>query len=475
MFSRGAAYSRWATVIAFILCVAEGLKLGVFSAAMPAQLAVDAAYYWQLGEQVAGGDVWMTNSPVAFRTPGYPWFIGGMQAVFGTRALAMIVVLQYLAVYLTTLATGWWVWRITHSQWLAVGALAICFLSGSRPSHASAVLTETLFTLFLTLMMLSLTRLPEALSLRRVSWTALLFGVVCLLRPAGLAIIPVWIVALWLSTSSGLTMGLRSKWKYCSLATLLFGCLLAPWICRNMILFDRPSLTVFLGRELWVSAFGPGVPAALAIPETVDTERLRQHVLSGGPFDGWNGNWLVSSRLTAAGLTDVEADDLMRVVAIQAIKNDPLRAAARAAWRSIDFWRSVYSRRMAFVEGDEQTGVTRPVTVHWNHSESQRVRDAWLNSAPESRLLVIEMTSLVGILGLVGMCCNPRTWRAGVILGTAVVLMAISTSALEYPTYRYRMVLEPLMIVAAVVGWRTLAEILRRGTRSIWNESAASN
>jgi hypothetical protein len=161
----------------------------------------------------------------------------------------------------------------------------------------------------------------------------------------------------------------------------------------------------------------------------------------------------------------------MRVVATQAIAREPLRATVRGVWRFFDFWRSVYSPRMAFVQGDDQTDVTTAGPPPWSHPACQRLRDAWLNSAPERRLLIIELTSLIAVLGLFGMCCDPRTWRIGIILTTTVALIAISTAALELPTYRYRMVIEPLLIVATVCGVRTIVEVLRRGIRSLWDSA----
>lgn len=457
--------------IAVVLCVAEAFKLGVFAAAMPGQLEVDAGHYWQLGKQVSGGDLWMLQNPVAFRTPGYPWFLGAAQSVFGAQALWAIVAVQYIAVFLTTLVTGWWVWRMTRSPWTAIASLAICLISGARASHASSLLTETLFTLFLTLVVMSLTRLAEITSIRRVAGTALLFGVVCLLRPAGLAIAPVWIVALRLSTHGRISEVLRARFRHIAVATIIFTILVGPWVYRNHVVFDRSSLTVFLGRELWISTFGPGSPGPPEIPDTVESRRLKETVLRAGDFDGWDGNWLVSSRLTAAGLSDAEADEAMRTVAVQAIAGAPLRATARGVWRFIDFWRSVYSPRMAFIRGDDQTDATNADPPPWNNTGCQRLRDTWLNAAPERRLLVVELTSVAALVGVFGMCCNPQTWRAGAIIAATVLLVAVSTSALEYPTYRYRMVLEPLLIVGAFSGLQTVAEIMRRGTRSLWEEA----
>ena len=70
--------------------------------------AYDAAVYWSLGEQVATGDVAMRAHPVAFRTPGYPWLLGLFQSIGGRHSLWLTVTIQSLAVWLTTVLTGWW-------------------------------------------------------------------------------------------------------------------------------------------------------------------------------------------------------------------------------------------------------------------------------------------------------------------------------------------------------------------------------
>jgi hypothetical protein len=457
-------------VIAVTLCLLEAVKLVVFCAAGPALRAMDAAHYWSLGGQVAGGDVWMRHNPVAFRTPGYPWFLGALQAVGGESAWFAAVAVQYMAVWLTTLATGWWAYRLTGRPWLGLVALAVCLLSAGRASYAGVLLTETLFTLLLTLLLMRLTAPQPLASGRGVVLVALLWGLSWLLRPIAVALIPVWMIAWWWSRSpSDASRSLRGLVRPVLLTGVVLAGLLGPWVARNAVLFGRPSLTVFLGRELWLATFGPGRPSGAALPETDAARELQRLAAFDAAATDWRNNWVVSKRLTAAGLSDVAADERMQRVAWEGVQADPARALHRALWRGIDYWRAVYSREQAF---DAAVAATPPVDEphRWEHAACLEWRSAWLSRALESRLLVVELTSLAAVVGLIALLLSPRYRQAGVVLTTAVVAIALATSALEHPAYRYRMVLEPALIIATLAGGNTLWHIFRRGVRTEWAE-----
>ena len=68
------------------LLLLEAVKLAWMFSGGPAPLDGDAGLYWKLGEQVARGDVWMTENPLGFRTPGFPWCLAVMQILFGPKA-----------------------------------------------------------------------------------------------------------------------------------------------------------------------------------------------------------------------------------------------------------------------------------------------------------------------------------------------------------------------------------------------------
>ncbi|MDZ4688913.1 MAG: hypothetical protein SH850_27875 [Planctomycetaceae bacterium] len=467
---QSAVWSRFAIVLFGMLCLTEAAKLVAFHQAGPMPRVSDAAAYWRLGTQVASGDIWMTDHAVAYRTPGYPWFLGLMQAACGPWAWCIAVAVQYVAVWLTTMLTGWWTWRVTGRPWLAVAAVAVCVLSAARASHASILLTETLFTLWLTL---TGVLLCQSAALVRPRSTVVVAAVWCLAwitRPVAAALIPAWLVAWWWPAGDRSFMRTKSLAVALTAAVLAVG--LGPWIVRNVLVWQRPALTVFLGRELWVTTFGPGQPDPPGLPATPEADDLVRRVSPDGKFTDWRGNWSVSNGLTASGLSDVAADELMGRVARQAIAADPLRAGQRGVWRAIDYWRATYLRSMAdYDQPTDSEAVIRDEQRLWGRDGYRRFRTAWLESAPERRLLVTELASVLALLGLAGLWLSPATIRFAAI-GTALVVgVALATAIVEYPAYRYRMVLEPVLIVCGISGWAILIDVIRRGRRSLWQES----
>lgn len=452
-----------------LLGVWEVGKLLVLACAAPAVPVYDAATYWQLATQVARGDVWMMRDPVAYRTPGYPWVLGLVQALLGNAAWPVMLGLQYLAVGVTTGLTAWYAGRLSGRAGAVCAAAALCALCTARPSYASVLLTETLFTLVWTATVCALTADGVFQDTRSTVFVAGGWGLACLLRPAALALAPAWLLAWWWrSDQQHPPRGWPTRWWQPVLLTVgIWTALCGPWMARNAQLFGRPAFTVFLGRELWVAAFGPGEPPLAYPAHTAEGRRLAALLPAHLSETERRNNWAVSHALRAAGLTDVQTDDLMRQVAWQAIAQAPLRAGVRWLVRGVNFWRSVYSRAEVFDTAVEQAP-PGPAPV-WYHAGCTRFRNAWLDRCWESRLLTVELFSLVCLLGLVGLWLSPLTQRRGVILTVAVGSLVLVTTGLEYPAYRYRMVLEPVLIAGAVAGWRNWSAVVRQGVAAVWS------
>uniref|UniRef100_A0A7C2NZ76 Glycosyltransferase RgtA/B/C/D-like domain-containing protein n=1 Tax=Schlesneria paludicola TaxID=360056 RepID=A0A7C2NZ76_9PLAN len=463
-----AAWPRLAVVALGLLCLTEAAKLVAFHQAGPMPRASDAGAYWLLGAQVARGDVWMAERPVAYRTPGYPWFLGAVQAVCGHWAWCTAIAVQYAAVWVTTVLTGWWTWRVSARPWLAVLAVLVCVLSAARASHASLLLTETWFTLGLTVCGFLLSR-PGALTQSRSTVAiAAAWCLTWLTRPIGAALLPAWLAIWWRDSGVG-SGGTRWRaWPPLVLTGVVLAVGLGPWVVRNAVLFGRPSLTVFLGRELWVTTFGPGRPTAGGLPSTPEAEEIIRRASPDGEFTDWGGNWSVSNRLTASGLSDAEADALMARVARQGIAADPLRAGLRFVVRGIDYWRATYLRSLT--DYDDLAGTASDVRDgqrEWGNRACHRFRRAWLDAAPERNLLVVELSAALALMGLAGLWLAPSRRETALLVTALIAGIALSTAALEYPSYRYRMVLEPALIVCGVSGWPVLIDVIRRGSRTL--------
>ncbi|HUQ72615.1 MAG TPA: hypothetical protein VM165_24010 [Planctomycetaceae bacterium] len=476
--ARPAASSRLAVVVLGVLCLAEAVKLVAFHLAGPAPLDGDAAAYWALGEQVARGDVWMVERPVGFRTPGYPWLLGLMQRLSGSEAWRAVILGQHAAVGLTTVLTGWWVWQLSGSLWLTNLAIGLRCVSLAAASYAGTVLTEPLYQpVFLATLMVLTSQRPVRLWRR---WTLLgvLFATGFLLRPANAGVTPAMALAAVLECWPLGHWRARLRGVACRLAIVggIGAVIIGPWCVRNAMIFGQPSPVIFLGRELWMSVFGPGRPLGPELPSSPEADRIRTLLTEGDLGDDWRVNWTTSGVLTGAGLSDAEADDLMKTVAVQGFLAHPSRTALRAVQRQVDFWRTIYSRSL-YLYGDALTADATPTGQTVWGSDSLRARRArWLDLAPECWLLVIELGSLFGLVGALGLLMLPATWRAGAVVMTVLLVMDLLSGALDIPNYRLRMILEPMLIAGGVSGGMCWWTVLRRGLQITWHsETNASN
>ncbi|MBI1348605.1 hypothetical protein GC163_20215 [bacterium] len=454
-----------------MLLLVEGGKLIWLERAGPAPVAYDAAGYWQLGTQVARGDVWMTADAIGYRTPGYPWLIGVCQWLCGSSAWRAISILQHLCLFITTGLTAWWTWRLTSRVWLVNLALLIRVLSLGSASYAETLLTETVYLPVLTLTMILLTTSRDVINWRTWCGICGLWSLSFLIRPSSVALLPVLVLALALpSWSTGFSrIAVRRLASRLAVGGVIAAVMIGPWCVRNALIFGRPTPVIFLGRELWISILGPGRPIAPSLPDSPDMERIRELTATSQLEIQWENNWSVSHALTDAGLTDAQADDLQQKVAWQALWRDPLRAVLRMSWKAVDFWRVVYDREQALY-GDKFTPeTTLKGQSMWGQVQQRERRTQWLSMAPEHQLLVMELGSLLGLMGTLGLCLSPRHWSAGLVCMTTLVMFCGITAVLDAPSYRYRMILEPLLITGGCAGFAIWRQVMGIGTKNLWN------
>ena len=478
-FHRPDDLRRWTQagwIVAAALLLLEIGKLALLESAGPAPLRDDAAIYWGLGTQVAQGDVWMTENPIGYRTPGYPWLLGALQAVCGDSSWRVVSVLQYAAVALTTGLTGWWVLQLSGSIWLVNLALAVRCLSLASASYASVMMTESWYVpLFLATLMVA-TSYREAAVWKRWGGMGVLWALALLIRPANAGMVPVLglaaVVEAW--PVAGWPARFKAFGQRCGLLAVIGLALIGPWCLRNLRIFGQPNPVIFVGREVWMSIYGPGRPVGPMLPKSPEAHRIWSALEQAGHLDDWRINWSVSHALTSQGASDAEADNLMKQVAWQGFRSDSVRAVVRSLWRQVDLWRTCYARHLALYGDDVSTETSPAGQVPWGTPELRARRAHLLDHAPENFLLVIELGSLLGLFGTLGLLTLPRTWQRGVLLTATLASMGLLSGALDIPNYRLRMILEPVLITGGVVGCWCWGTILRRGLDVTWRQHAES-
>lgn len=435
----------------------EVLKHGVLWGAGQAQPWGDSTVYWRMAESVAAGDVWLAAEPVAYRTPGYPWYLGACLWLGEAYGLQLAVIGQHLAVMATSVLIARMTYELTASRRAAVIAWLIAIGSTARPLQANWLLTEPLATACLTgCAWCWLQSSPATRTLHAQLAAGVCLGVGILIRPALVAALPVMLGAsIWRSVSEDRhdTRRLWSARRLEMIAPLLLcGVTLVPWCWRNERLFDRFTLCVFTGRQLWKATFSPRPGAELPIPETAAGGELRTR-LDDAAVDLRN-QWSVAPVLSRSGLNDAEVDALMERVAWQAIGEAPGRAAWWLVYRTGTFW---YCWDWATELRED------PAPEQASGFYADQARPRWskltegvmhaLASTPERWWV----TSVTGVLlawgGLLRLVWFSQTRRTGRLFAALFIMTTLLTATLEVPTYRYRSVLEPLLIVAAVAGW----------------------
>lgn len=454
----------------------EAGKLLVLLLAGPAVLSHDAATYWELGQRIAEGDWWLLHVPIAYRTPGYPWVLGLCRYMVGDGAWWLLLVLQHVAVGITTWLVLRWVWEETGEVRAVAMTFMLAWLSWGRASYAAVVLSETFFTLCLTAAVWGM-RYPSCWTLRGWWWLSTALSGACLLRPVGLVLWLPWCWQTWKmwQQAGKLPQGVGSRRSGITTREVLLAAVLTSgvgwlpivaWVMRNGIVTQHWAYTVFLGRELWVGCFGPGWPGPLNWP---DTPTARELMRSLPPEVDRHHNWSVARGLMHAGYSDAQADDLMRQVACAAIARQPGRFAWRAVNRGVLFWRVKFDPAEAhYLQAEPSSSqASGSAQFPWRITLAVWLRGLSWHWAWERARWLTELAWMAGA------CWIWRCWRktpppqrsnltnsVSPCLWTIVSLW-LFTSLLEYPNYRYRMVLEPLFLALFGVCWPSSRHALK--------------
>ena len=174
-----------------------GLSVGYFALWWTAPIG---EHIWSpLGATMLHGDspsFFFDNAASRYRWVGYPLFLAGVKAVFGTPAAVPRVQLLLLAAAVCFL--GWMVWHTRRTAWLTVAlAMTLFGLSAVARFHAY-ILSEALFAPLLCALLGVVVRLARQASVGWVALGALLCGLAVTVRPAAMALLALWPFLGWL-------------------------------------------------------------------------------------------------------------------------------------------------------------------------------------------------------------------------------------------------------------------------------------
>lgn len=228
---------------------AVGLVLRVVTvvvASRTPQGLVDPARYFRYAEAIGRGEgmveVLSGGQPTAYFPPGYPYFLGSIQAVlthtplpddlplFGGLAQAVVGTISIVVVGLLA--------RRLASPAAGVVAAAILALYPNQVLHTATLLSETLSIALLLGFLLALVppglgRWPGPLAWRRLVGAGFLLGGLLLVRPVTVGVAGAAVVA-WLVAGEGWR---RTATRTAAVVGVALLCL-APWTVRNLVRMD---------------------------------------------------------------------------------------------------------------------------------------------------------------------------------------------------------------------------------------------
>ena len=421
----------------------------------PVPLERDSLGYWKLSTLVMNGDFFMTDAPIAYRTPLYPWFLAACRLFSGSHSFWVIALVQ-VATYVgsiwfaSTLALQ--ITRLPFSRFATI----ICLLPAiSATQYNAAALSESLFVFLLTLHLCAFIKYAHHPNQSQAVFVGFTLATLLLTKPIPLLL---WIAHLVLI----LLYAMRRRkhkhadtihfYKFSHLFTAACVLLLftIPWACRNHLMFGRPSLTEFAGRNLWIVTFQDGSGAGLALPQSLASQELTQRLLhSPTPIDA-TATWSVSNQLTHSGLSDAQADRLMKQVCIDAIQEEPRQFATKMLRRIINYWRCANTDLLT--QGTSSEGLTPQQTWNQDVVWSKRLLDVRASQS------VLCNTILAIVMGLALGCLlvNHSTRPAAIWLSLVLAYFSVVTGTLEIPDYRYRLIIEPIIGTTFGSAWAVL-------------------
>ena len=424
----------------------------------PSPIVLDAGMYWELGGLVADGDWLLMQRPIAYRTPAYPWLIGLFRTVFEEPLFALVCFQGALWVATIGLTTAMAIdlSGTRRIAWIVVG-VSVAMISSV--TYVATVLTETLFVFLIVSHLWIVSRFCRRPTVAGGVLVGLTLGVAILTRPVAML---VWVADAiylvtrwyWIQDPSAIALCRKRGWICVALAAIVtVGCV-SPWLARNHAMFGKVMLTEFVGRNLWIVTFQEDSGAGLALPRTENGDQLERQLgeTSWDRMAGdqtWRETWSVSKALTACGMDDPAGDRLMKAVAIDAIKESPGTFAKKTFRRWINFWRTRATELPTQVADLKPHGQSlandfagQPIWGVKVAPVDTAIRYRWSNWLTGNTLLMFATAAATMLL----IVCRP-TRAVGLWLGATVSYFATVTAVLEIPAYRYRMIVEPVVLL----------------------------
>ena len=212
------------------------------------------AWFWSNphGFPLVMGDTYTYLNFDPDRTAGYPVFVDAISAVFG--AVEAVPKAQIILSAAASAFLGWCLHRVLRTSAAALLPLCLPIAWSEFAKYQAAIHSESLFVSLLSVMLGALVLLVKRPTWPRAAVSALACGLAVAVRPAGVSLLPIWPIALWL-------IGERCKGRRTRMAAAV----------------AAPIVLCLLGESLiWRAEHGPGIR-----PTRADLHLYGKAILTG--------------------------------------------------------------------------------------------------------------------------------------------------------------------------------------------------
>jgi 4-amino-4-deoxy-L-arabinose transferase-like glycosyltransferase len=412
------------------------------------------------------------------RTPGYPLLVAACLALFG-ESLHPLGLVQH-ALGLVTAALAYLLAR--RLAGVSAGLLAglLTAVAGNLLLLERQVMSETLFTTLLVAGITALVLGSQPFHWRWLFAAGLALGAATLVRPVAQALLLVAPLSLLLAPAADLKRS--ACWRQLLLGCLLVGigyaCLLVPWTVRGALAGEGPSVgalgQTLIGRtarhdrrEVQTDRGFVYYDEALHATDLDETRLAARKMLQQAAERGSSGRAVHTRLRRELGLSEAEADRLMRDLAVEAILQRPVYYLTGTAQRFLRLWVAP-PERLSSVWNDQST-----IRREWEHAPSaallEQPSEQIEQNLPTSQALIgLFQPAHLGplypalfLLGLVAAMVDRRLRLALVPAAVAILLIALSV-ALVGGVARYRYPEDPLIFAVIAVGLTAVARQIGR-------------
>lgn len=393
--------------------------------AQQSYLTDDSIQYLTIAENLAEHGIFSQSYSPPYvqdlqRTPGYPVFL-----ILAGRMPWVVLLVQHLLV----LGTGWWLYLLARDLYgERIGGIGgrIYLLQPYPVILASYILSETLFIFLLVGSLWAYLRFWRGDGWRWLAGALALLGMATMVRPVGLPL---------LGLAAVLAMGratvLRKQWAaQWGIALLLPVLMIGPWIMRNHELSGRMTFSIMGDMGML-------------------------HGRLGG-LEAWRtGHSMDEHQLYMAG-DSVAAQQ----VGLQALRVYPAgKQTHETEMLAPGMGRLTYS----FYWRHPWDAVRFQLRNLWEMAKG--LGYGWALELTQSKPAAVTMAAMQGILnllvylGLFLALWRIRSWRAAEWITFGAVAVVLAVSAAGWADGRYRMVMDPLILLFVLfIIWRQDAQ-----------------